>query len=217
MTPGTTSRSPKNVAKTVPARKLPTRERGRRRVEAILDAASLLFADQGFDAVTMESIAEAGETAIGSLYQFFPNKRSVFEAIAERSLERSRATFDALAGATASMPWTELVDAMVDGFALLHAGDPAFRAVITNFQLYGLYAEADTALHALIVEQIATRVEGIAPHLLPKRRALIAEMVVTTVASLLFLSQRHAPAMARAMREETKRLIRAYVESAISG
>jgi len=203
-------------SKKAPARKQPTHERGRRRVEAILDAASLLFADQGFDAVTMEAIATGSETAIGSLYQFFPNKRSVFEAIAERSLERSRATFDLLATTTASMPWTELVDAMVDGFALLHAADPAFRAVITNFQLYGLYAESDTALHGLIVDQIATRVAAIAPGLSPKRRALVSEMVVTTVASLLFLSQRHPPAMARAMREETKRLVRSYVESVIA-
>lgn len=209
----TTARTPAKKAQT---RKLPTRERGRRRVEAILDAASLLFADLGFEAVTMEAIAARSDTSIGSLYQFFPSKRSVFEAIAERSLERSKATFDALARTTTNMAWTELVDAMVDGFALLHAADPAFRAVIANFQLYGLYAEADTALHALIVEQIATRIEGIAPHLPPRRRALVAEMVVTTVASLLFLSQRHEPAIARGMREETKRMVRCYVESAIA-
>jgi AcrR family transcriptional regulator len=197
-------------------RKLPTHERGRKRVEAILDAAALLFADQGFDAVTMETIAARSETAIGSLYQFFPSKRSVFEAIAERSLARSRATFELLAGATASMPWPELVDAMVDGFALLHAADPAFRAVITNFQLYGLYAEADTALHALIVEQIATRMKDVAPQLTSARRALVSEMVVSTVASLLFLSQRHPPKIARGMREETKRLVRSYLEGVIS-
>lgn len=185
-------------------------------MEAILDAASLLFADQGFGSVRMEAIAANSETAIGSLYQFFPSKRSVFEAIAERSLARSRATFDVLASTTATMPWTELVDAMVDGFALLHAADPSFRAVIANFHLYGLYAEADTALHALIVDQIASRIAGIAPHLPPRRRALVAEMVVSTVASLLFLSQRHEPALARGMREETKRMVRCYVESAIA-
>jgi AcrR family transcriptional regulator len=184
-------------------------------VDAILDAASILFADRGFDAVTMEAIAARSDTAIGSLYQFFPSKRSVFEAIAERSLERTRATFDALAGAT-DLPWEQLLDAMIDGFALLHAADPAFRAVIANFQLYGLYAEADTALHALIVAQIAGRLASIAPHLPATRRDLIAEMVVTTVASLLYLSQRHPPPIAQAMREETKRMVRGYVERAIA-
>jgi AcrR family transcriptional regulator len=185
-------------------------------VDAILDAASILFAERGFDAVTMEAIAARSETAIGSLYQFFPSKRSVFEAIAERSLERTRATFDALSGAAAELPWEQLLDAMIDGFALLHAADPAFRAVIANFHLYGLYADADTALHALIVDEIAKRLRGIAPHLPPKRRALVAEMVVTTAASLLYLSQRHEPALARAMREESKRMLRGYVEGAIA-
>ena len=184
-------------------------------MDAILDAAALLFADRGFESVTMEAIAAKSDTAIGSLYQFFPSKRSVFEAIAERSLERTRATFDALAGAAADRPWEQLLDGMIDGFALLHAADPAFRAVIANFHLYGLYAEADTALHALIVDEVVKRLRGIAPRLPSKRRILVAEMVVTTAASLLYLSQRHEPPVARAMREETKRMIRGYVADAI--
>lgn len=197
-------------------RKLPTRDRGRRRVEAILDAASVLFAEQGFDAVTMEAISARAATAIGSLYQFFPNKRSVFEAIAERSLERSRATFEALSGAAVALPWEALVDAAVDGFAHLHGSDPGFRAVLTNLQLYGVYAEADAALHALIVDQVAARITGVAPHVASARRAIVAEVVVSTVAAMLFLSQRQPPATARAMRDETKRLVRAYVASVIA-
>ena len=42
-------------------------------------------------------------------------------------------------------------------------------------------------------------------------------MIVTTVASILFLSQRHQPGVARGMREETKRMVRSYVEGVIAG
>ena len=62
-------------------RRVPTQERARRRVARILDAAALVFAEQGFEAATMEDIAARAETSIGSIYQFFPNKLAIFDDI----------------------------------------------------------------------------------------------------------------------------------------
>jgi AcrR family transcriptional regulator len=52
--------------------------------EAILDAAIAVFARKGFQAATMHEIArEAGYTA-PSLYNYFPGKRQIFEALVDR-------------------------------------------------------------------------------------------------------------------------------------
>ncbi len=64
--------------------KTPKQERGRKRVDKILDAASLVFAEVGYEAATTILIAERAETAVGSLYQFFPNKEAIAQALVAR-------------------------------------------------------------------------------------------------------------------------------------
>ena len=72
-------------------RRIPRQERGQKRVNAILEAGSALIAEQGLEAVTTNSIAERAGTSIGSLYQFFPNKDSIIEAIAQAVAEELHA------------------------------------------------------------------------------------------------------------------------------
>ncbi|HEX7749058.1 MAG TPA: helix-turn-helix domain-containing protein [Bordetella sp.] len=59
----------------------PKRERGRRRVQAIMSAAMDVFAEKGFDAATMTEIAARSDTAIGSLYRFFASKEALADAL----------------------------------------------------------------------------------------------------------------------------------------
>src|SRR6202011_4219225 len=75
-------------------RRVPTQDRSRQRVERILDAAARTFAEVGFEAATTETIAERAGTSIGSVYQFFPNKKALYDAIASRYLDRTRRLFD---------------------------------------------------------------------------------------------------------------------------
>ena len=63
-------------------RREPRQERGRRRIEGILEAAARVFAEVGYEAATTNAIAREARTSIGSLYQFFPNKGAVLEALA---------------------------------------------------------------------------------------------------------------------------------------
>ncbi|HEX4751136.1 MAG TPA: TetR/AcrR family transcriptional regulator [Bryobacteraceae bacterium] len=68
----------------VPPRRVPQQERGQQRVFALLNAASQLLAEKGYEAATMSEVAERAEAAIGSLYQFFPNKQSLACALNTR-------------------------------------------------------------------------------------------------------------------------------------
>ncbi len=49
-----------------------------------LRAAASVFTEMGYERATMSAIAERAHSCIGSLYQFFPNKRSVAEALRDR-------------------------------------------------------------------------------------------------------------------------------------
>src|SRR6185436_6662896 len=106
------------------SRRVPTQERAKKRVERIIDAASHVFADEGYDAATMEAIAARAETSIGSIYQFFPNKISIFNALSRHYHEKVRAFFDLLLGGPLlDRPWGELLDAAIDALVLFHQQD----------------------------------------------------------------------------------------------
>src|SRR6185312_4255433 len=62
-------------------RRVPQQERGTRRVAQLLEAASETIAAAGYENATMAQIADRAGAPIGSLYQFFPNKRAVAHAL----------------------------------------------------------------------------------------------------------------------------------------
>ncbi|MEM6436234.1 MAG: helix-turn-helix domain-containing protein, partial [Cyanobacteria bacterium P01_D01_bin.115] len=62
-------------------RKQPKQQRGKERVEKILEAAAAVFDEVGYEAATTHLIAAKAETAIGSLYQFFADKAAIFKAM----------------------------------------------------------------------------------------------------------------------------------------
>lgn len=64
--------------------KQPKRRKGRERVESLLDGAVAVFGERGYGAATMTEIAARAGAPIGSLYQFFPSKESLVDALVER-------------------------------------------------------------------------------------------------------------------------------------
>jgi AcrR family transcriptional regulator len=97
----------------VPAR-TSTRKRGRppveglaqRRGEEILDAAAAIFARDGFDKADVQDIADrvgGGGVGKGTVYRYFPTKRALFLAAADRGMRRLRGEVE-LAAAAATGP-----------------------------------------------------------------------------------------------------------------
>jgi AcrR family transcriptional regulator len=63
--------------------------------QKILAAAMKLFRDQGFDAVSMETIAETVDIAKGTLYNYFPVKESILDEYIRRNFkDRTQAWVD---------------------------------------------------------------------------------------------------------------------------
>ncbi len=195
-------------------RSLPQQQRSKRRYAAIVDAAAELFASNGFDATTMEAIAAASGSAIGSVYRFFPNKQAVFRAVADVALERARAVFVEIIGVAGSgqLEWSDVLDRALDAFAKLHATEAAPRAVFANLQLHGEYAEDDEQLLREFIAATTGVISAWAPHVDSETRHVVATMIVHTVSGILALSHRESPAMAAAMLDHTKLMLRRYLE-----
>ena len=63
--------------------RVPKRARGMQRVAELLQAAAAVFAEKGYEASTMTEIAARAGAPIGSLYQFFPVKEALADALVQ--------------------------------------------------------------------------------------------------------------------------------------
>lgn len=110
-----------------PLRRTPTQDRASRQVERILDAACAEVVERGYDAASTSSIARRAEIAVGSVYRYFPDKRTLIQAIERRNQHRYT---EAVRERLAAVPdWREAVDVTLDTFREMHRTDPGFRAV----------------------------------------------------------------------------------------
>ncbi|MDA3644939.1 TetR/AcrR family transcriptional regulator [Saccharopolyspora indica] len=65
-------------------------ERAAARREAIMRAATVLFAERGFESTSAAEIAKAAGLSSGSVFYYFTDKRAVFRAIFEQDLPATR-------------------------------------------------------------------------------------------------------------------------------
>ena len=107
-----------------PNRRRPKQQRARQTVETVLQGAVRVLARDGLDGVTTNRIAEAAGVSIGSLYQYFPDKRAIFLALHERHAQRVQQVIQRTLDAHAAAPLEPLVVALMDGLFDEHAADP---------------------------------------------------------------------------------------------
>lgn len=95
----------------------PKRRRGHDRVAVLLEAAATVFVEKGYDAATMTEIAAKAHSSIGSLYQFFPTKPLLAEALHIDRLERLKAVFQDIAEKSGGLSAADSGEAIFDRLA----------------------------------------------------------------------------------------------------
>jgi AcrR family transcriptional regulator len=97
----------------VALRRIPQQARGQRRVNGFLRAAASVFTESGYERTTMSAIAERASSSIGSLYQFFPNKQSVVEALRDQFIKDIAQSWIALESRAAGLSGEALASQLV--------------------------------------------------------------------------------------------------------
>ncbi|MGT2464831.1 TetR/AcrR family transcriptional regulator [Mesorhizobium atlanticum] len=190
-------------------RRAPTQQRSRERVERMLAAASALIAEQGSDAMRMGEVAERAGVSIGSLYQFFPDKRAIVWALAERYTAESQACISAaLKDVGDAEGFKSAFSELVDIYYQLFLAEPVIRDVWSGTQ-------ADKALRDL--ELADSRANGQFLVAVLKRLRPDADPVeLETTAFLVWQMGEAAVRLAVSVdREEGDRLVEVYKRMAL--
>src|SRR5262249_58296010 len=111
-------------------RRQPKQRRARQTVEAVLDAVVRVLKRDGFDAITTNRIAEVAGVSIGSVYQYFPDKRAIFVALHQRHVDQIDRVVEARLVEYAASSLEDLVRAMVEGMIEAHATHPELHELL---------------------------------------------------------------------------------------
>lgn len=115
-------------------RRGPVQARARQTVDSIVEAAGQLLVIRGRAAITTNAVAARAGVSIGSLYQYFPNKESIFEALRERHRHQVMPLVQHALTNLAD-PKVDLVEgtvALMRGLAQLHESAPARMRVLVD-------------------------------------------------------------------------------------
>ncbi|RSM60275.1 TetR family transcriptional regulator [Kibdelosporangium aridum] len=92
----------------------------------MLEACAALIEEVGYDGVTTTLIAERAGVAVGSLYQFFPDKRAVVRELTRRNLEHFLKVVGERFETTYVDHWWDAVDLAIDIYVDMHRTIPGF-------------------------------------------------------------------------------------------
>jgi len=107
-------------------RKVPTQARSRATVEAIVEAATHVLGRRGWVQFTTNEVAHVAGASIGSLYQYFPNKLALIEAIRRRHFHSVLAVLEQ----ACAEPAESSVDRLIRGMLQVHSSNPSLHKAL---------------------------------------------------------------------------------------
>ncbi|GAA4611304.1 TetR family transcriptional regulator [Saccharopolyspora hordei] len=201
-------------AEVAPLRRKPVQQRSAQRVEKMLAACAELIDEVGYDGLTTTLIAERAGVAVGSLYQFFPDKRAVVQELTLRNLDRFVRTVSARFDQLELEHWWDAVDAVFDVYLTMHREVPAFSRLHFGDVVDLRLLDPGKDNNAVIAEKLVGLISeefGIDP----QRLALPLAVAVEAADAVLHMAFRRDPAGDPALVAEAKEMVRGYLSSRI--
>ena len=147
----------------------PQQQRSRQRVDQILDAARKIIAEKGSAAVTITEIAEVAGVTPGSMYQYFPTKAAIVDALGTRYLDEFSQRLEAQMDA-APQTAEEMIlafETLIETDYQMSRNDPAMRDIWLGIASNRSLLEIFTAESH---RNVATLVEAARPLVRPSER-----------------------------------------------
>ncbi|MFD2763701.1 TetR/AcrR family transcriptional regulator [Micromonospora eburnea] len=177
----------------------------------MLDACAELVDEVGYEGLTTTLLAERAEVAIGSVYQFFPDKRAIVQALTLRTLESYLQRLDERFASDDLSDWWDGVDAAIDEYITMHRTVPGFRTLHFGdvVDLHLLDEQRDN--NGVIADQLARLLtERFGLDGVPDFRFHL-EVAVEAADALIKLAFRRRPEGDERVQVEARALVREYL------
>lgn len=193
--------------------KRPQQERSKARVEKILLTTGELLRDIGYEALSTKQVAARAGLPVGTIYQFFPNKDALVQALVARLQE----DVEQLAQELASVEATRLQDLgpfiarLVDGIAAIQGRSAGFVCLFAGSPVNSEFEGLVSGLRDSLLQQVERALKDAAPHL--TARSLSQTLIIMSEITRGIIAQfdRAEPAERAALIEELKTALTAYV------
>ncbi len=172
-------------------RRQPQQKRSQQRVDRILDAAAEVFDEIGYEAATTHAIAARADTAIGSLYQFFPDKLAIFHALELRHVERVRAVYAKLSQAEIiQLPFEAFIQTLAVAFRQLFEQPTSRIVFVQYFTSAAIFQSIDESFTQEAIDFMAKLLHERNPALSLEQCNLLAKICTHTYNTLLLIALR---------------------------
>ncbi|MHA6763204.1 TetR/AcrR family transcriptional regulator [Streptacidiphilus sp. PAMC 29251] len=191
--------------------------RGERRMAELLNAAGQVFAECGYSATTTNAIAARAGVSPGTLYQYFPNKDAIADALAVGFAEQLVQLQTLLQGPDlAALPVEELLTRVLRPMFEFHRENPACPVLFMGPDTPQRLADVHAPLHASMLSGVSDLLGRLAPQLPEADRNRSAEVAVHLFKGVLPLIIAAPPAELPALEDEIIRALLAYFSALIS-
>ena len=198
-----------------PLRRAPKQARAQQRVSRMLDAAEELFVEVGYDAATTNQIASRASASIGSLYEFFPNKQALAQALADRYIEQLGAVIEERMVNDPSWTGEQLVDSIVTALDEFWRRHPATVPLLRGALGAPALMKAGEQIRVALVGHIEAILLERRPDVDPERALLAAEMAIDLTRTLLERAQAEPAHRRPVVLRELKIAVIGYLRTAM--
>jgi AcrR family transcriptional regulator len=167
----------------------PKQKRGQMRVDAILNAASEVFAEQRYENATIAAIASRADTSVGSIYQFFTNKEAILKALVERYVERASVVFGGMPiEAFPDMPLEQMVASILTPLKEFIRDNRDFQVIFSNAAGSAYVEETIHAMDEAVLARSDAAFATAYPNVSAKERRKYNLVCMMIMKSLLMLA-----------------------------
>ena len=206
--------NPSYLSRAKSLRREPKQKRGRERVAKILIAAAEVFVELGYTNATIQQIADRSATAVGSIYQFFPDKLAIFHALEAEHMQQVEEVKLQLLSKDLRRPLIELISDMVDVHAA-YFEHPIPQIVYLQYFLApvpGLFALFDADYDRSLIEQFADLCQYRNPELSRAKSLLVGEIFHRTYNGIILAALKSERSYRQELYAELKILLFAYLD-----
>ena len=190
----------------------PQQQRAARRLASFLETAAELFAEVGFEAATMQAIADRSGSSIGALYNYFPDKQSVAATLLATYSEKLRASLESLMAESEKLSVAQFAGSFIDRLAGFARERPAWL----NLHAASIHYRRDPAARRALRSTIANMFRTKNPSL-SSERALLAANVALQIVKAMRTLYSESEAKARPLIEaEFRKVLTSYLKGVLS-